>query len=66
MRIPQFTVSQLLAIMLVFCVIAAATGYAVSGQLEVSPLVFQLMLLSAPVLLVVVVSLFAAFTRRRR
>lgn len=61
----SFTIAQLLSIMLVFCVIAAAVGYLVSGRVGASPLVFQLMLLAAPLLLVVVVSVMLRFTRRR-
>lgn len=65
MKKMQFTLGKLFAIMVVFCVIAAAVGYAVSGeQNEFSPLVFQLMLLSAPALLVVFVSLMRAISRK--
>ena len=66
MKAPRFTIFQLMLFMLLCSVLSAACYYAVSGVHEVSPFIFLLMLLASPVALVVIVSLFAEFRKRRR
>ena len=44
----RFSIMQMMLVMLVFCVVAAAIGQLVSGRSEVSPLIFMLMLMCSP------------------
>jgi hypothetical protein len=60
----RFSIMQMMLVMLVFCVVAAAIGQLVSGRSEVSPLIFMLMLMCSPVLLMVIVSIVRAFSKR--
>jgi hypothetical protein len=60
----RFSILQMMLVMLVFCVLAAAVRHAVSGQTEVSPLIFMLMLMCSPVLLMVIVSIVRTLSKR--
>jgi len=69
---PRFTISTLLMVMSVFCVMAAAGSYLVrslSGNRGAGVLIFILFTLAAPMLLMVIISLLrylVMWTKRRR
>lgn len=65
MRLPRFSILQLMLFMLICCVVGAALRFMRSDQGEASPLIFLLILLVSPPLLLILMSCLRAFTQRR-